>query len=109
MDKEIEPTKNEILEAINHFSIGVDKRFDGVDKRFDKIEMQITDLTEEVRQMRLEIKQIWKKLEEIEQRLDKISKTSKEDTGVLASDVLSLRKRVDFLENQVQKLQTSAN
>ena len=57
--------------------------------------------------MRAEIKQIWNKLEEIEQKVEKISKIAKEDMDAIASDILNLRQRIEFLENQVKKIQTA--
>ena len=111
MDKE---TKNEFENLARMIQIGfdetakkieVDKRFEQVDKRFDKIEAELVDIKEEISQMRNEIKQIWNKLEEIEQKLEKISRTSKEDVDAIAGDVLGLRQKIEFLENQVMELQ----
>ena len=81
--------------------------FEQVDKRFDSLEVQIVEIKEDVRQIRNEIKQIWNKLDEIEQRLEQISKTSKEDADAIASDVLDLRRRVEFLENQIKEMQSA--
>ena len=86
---------------------GVDKRFDKVESRLDSIEVGLDNIEGEVRQMRIEIKQIWNKLEEIEQKLKEISKTTKEDADAIASDVIDLRRRVEFLENQIKKIQTT--
>lgn len=111
MDKE---TKNEFENLARMIQTGfdetakkieVDKRFELVDKRFDDIEAQIADVKEEIRQMRMEIKQIWNKLEEIEQKLERISQTSKEDVDAIASDILDLRQRIGFLENQIKEMQ----
>ncbi|MBI4692005.1 MAG: hypothetical protein HY773_00970 [Candidatus Terrybacteria bacterium] len=111
MDKE---TKNEFENLARMIQIGfdetakkvdVDKRFEQVDKRFDKIEAELTDIKGEIYQMRAEIKQIWNKLEEIEQKLERISQTSKEDVDAIASDVLDLKQRIGFLENQIKEIQ----
>jgi len=92
--------KNEILDAINTFAISVDKRLNTIESRLD-------DLTEEVRQTKVQIKDIWTKLEDIEERLEKAIGMPKEDSDAISGDVLDLRQRVEFLENQVREMQAS--
>ena len=99
--------KEEIKEEVEGLAQIVAKGFEQVDKRFDNIEIRLSNLEDEVRQMRAEIKQIWNKLEEIEQKVEKISKIAKEDMDAIASDILNLRQRIEFLENQVKKMQTA--
>jgi len=104
MEKEV---KNEILDAINTFATGVDKRFDAVDKRFDIIESRLDDLTEEVRQIKTDIKSIRERLDEIEEKLEGSIRMSKDDSDAISGDVIDLRRRVEFLENQVREMQAS--
>lgn len=109
-DKKIESLAQMVaggFEQVDRRFEQVDRRFEQVDKRFDSLEAQIIDLKEEVRQIRVELKQIWNKLEEIEQRLEKLFRTAKEDADAIASDVINLRQRVEFLESQIKEMQTA--
>ncbi|KKW17529.1 MAG: hypothetical protein UY58_C0002G0015 [Candidatus Magasanikbacteria bacterium GW2011_GWA2_50_22] len=64
------------------------------DKKFDSIEARLFEIQNELQDIR-------KSLEALERR-------TKEDADAVSQDIIELRKRVDFLEAQVQQLQTAA-
>lgn len=73
-----EPTNQEILEAINAFSSGVDKKFDDIDKKFDTIG-RVMATKDDIEVIRKEM-------------------ATKADLGKLRSDM------IDFIEGQNIKL-----
>jgi chromosome segregation ATPase len=75
----------------------IDDKFDKIDERFDRIDERFDNVESELSYIKVEIKTI-------KDRLDKLSDRVFEGETTNGSDILDLRKRVEFLENKVKEL-----
>lgn len=109
MDKEIKQEFENLGKEFENFARIVKEEFDNVHKEFDNVHKEIselrTEMNEQFHQLRLEIKDIWNKLGELEEKIDAAMKFSKEDIDAMAGDIFGIKKRVEFLENQLKGLQ----
>ena len=130
MDKNNEPTINDVLEAVNDFSVKVDERFNKVDERFNKVddrfnkvderfehlEQKVDFLDQKIDQNHLEllgyIRMIETELADIKERLTRLEKRTIEDADATAGDVLKLQRRLEtadeeikIVKNQIRQIQ----
>jgi len=106
MDKNNEPTINDVLEAVNDFSVKVDERFNKVDERFEHLEQKVDFLDQKTDQNHLEllgyIRMIEAELADIKERLTRVEKRTLEDADASAGDYLKLQKRLEVAEEEIK-------
>lgn len=90
----------EILEAIGDLAIQIDRRFAQVDQRFDYIEQRLDNMSARLDMME-------KDLADIKVRLANLEKHTIEDADALAKDVIKLKERVSWLEDQIKQLRVA--
>lgn len=85
----MEPTSQDILEAIQTFAGDIDKRFDLVDKRFDLVDQRFVDIEHHLGSSEKDIG------------------TIKSDIGSMKSDIISIKSRMvtkDYLDDKIADL-----
>lgn len=93
-----------IHEKIDKLEIRLDKiesRLDQIESRLDKVESRLDSHDAHFALMELELK-------DIKLKIDYYAKQNREDTDVLAKDILKLQKRVSILESKYEKLKNKS-
>jgi archaellum component FlaC len=85
----------------------VNKRFDSVDDRFDGIDSRLDGIDNRLDQNESAISLIWQELKEINKKLDNLSDRTFEDSELAFKEIMQMKKRVGFLEEEVKKLKLS--
>ena len=114
MDQEIKKEFDDlaviIKDSFGEMENKVAARFDDLESRMatkDDLKNLETRMDEKFGSLGSEIFQIQQELKDIKKSIEALAKRTLEDANVLAKDVLELRRRVDFLEKQIQKFQTA--
>lgn len=104
-------TLDDLAHNLDDLARIVNKGFDAIDKRFDQNESAhvkiITEIHNEVGSVRGEISLIWQELKEINKKLDRLSDRTFEDSELAFKEIMQMKKRVGFLEEEVKKLKLS--
>lgn len=116
MDQEIKQEFGKMTQEFENLSLAIKEGFDAVDKKFEDVESSMAtkeDLKgmatkEDLKNLELKMIARFDRLEaevtDIKRALCDLEKRVLEDTGALASDFLSLRARVEKIEEELRQL-----
>lgn len=88
------------IQNIEERLVNIESRLDGVETRLSKIESRMDSVEARLSSLEVEVS-------EIKVTLVRLSKTEEEDVMASYKDIAQLKKRVDFLESEVKRLQTA--